>query len=105
DSSELTCYRKCTKIFDEVLNGSRMQIFNGETMCKASKLIAKMHKRVFGSNIPLNKGFGRQIDLILSAHNGELSMSEWKRLKVSPQKSLIQQARNTRIIRPSFPIC
>ncbi|KAI9471781.1 hypothetical protein BDB00DRAFT_746945, partial [Zychaea mexicana] len=97
DSSELTCYRKCTKILDEVLNGSRLQIFDGETTCKASKSIAKMHKRVFGSNIPLNKGFGRRIDLILSAQNEELSMSEWKRLKVSPRKSLIQQAKNIRM--------
>ncbi|KAG0183705.1 hypothetical protein DFQ28_001191 [Apophysomyces sp. BC1034] len=97
DSSELTCYRKCTKILDEVLNGSRLQIFDGETTCKASKSIAKMHERVFGSNIPLNKGFGRRIDLILSAQNEELSTSEWKRLKVSPRKSLIQQAKNIRM--------
>lgn len=97
DSSELTCYRKCTKILDEVLNGSRLQIFDGETTCKASKSVAKIHKKVFGSSIPLNRGFGRRIDLILSAQNEELSTSEWKRLKVSSRKSLTQQAKNIRM--------
>lgn len=72
-------------------------IFSGETTCKASKDIAKTQEELFGDTIPLNKGFGRRIDLLLSTHNAELSTNEWKRKKVSPEQCLIQQIKNIRM--------
>lgn len=80
-----------------MLDGTLLHTLDGEPSCKASKSIAKIHKKVFGSSIPLNKGFGRRIDLILATEDEELSTSEWKRLKVSTRKSLVQQAKNIRI--------
>ncbi|KAI7895014.1 uncharacterized protein EV154DRAFT_477789 [Mucor mucedo] len=68
-----------------------------ETTCKASKDIAKTQEELFGDTIPLNKGFGRRIDLLLSSHNVELSTNEWKRKKVSPEQCLIQQTKNIRM--------
>lgn len=76
---------------------SLILIFSGETTCKTSKDIAKTREELFGDTIPLNKGFGRRIDLLLSTHNAELSTNEWKRKKVSPEQCLIQQTKNIRM--------
>ncbi|KAI9486504.1 MAG: hypothetical protein EXX96DRAFT_549303 [Benjaminiella poitrasii] len=95
--SELTTYRKFAKIFDEILDDTMLDMLDGESTCKASKSIAKTHEKIYGSNIPLNNGFGRRIDLILATKNLELSTSEWKRDKTSPAKCLQQQSKNIRI--------
>ena len=47
-------------------------VFDGETIVKISKMYAKILIRSFGLNSPMNKGIGRQIDLILSARKVEL---------------------------------
>jgi hypothetical protein len=71
--------------------------YSGETTCKASKSIAKDHENIYGNNIPLNRGFGRRIDLLLSTRNIELSTNEWKRKKVTQEQCLIQQIKNIRM--------
>lgn len=65
---------------------SNPAMLDGESTYKASKSIAKTHEKIYGSNIPLNNGFGRRIDLILATKNLELSTSEWKRNKTLPAK-------------------
>lgn len=49
---------------------------SGETICKASKSIAEDLEDIYGNNIPLNRGFDRRIDLLLSTRNIELSTNE-----------------------------
>ncbi|OBZ90652.1 hypothetical protein A0J61_01301 [Choanephora cucurbitarum] len=95
--SELTTYRKFAKILDEILDDTMLDMLDGESTCKASKSIAKTHEKIYDSNIPLNNGFGRRIDLILATKNLELSTSEWKRDKTSPAKCLQQQSKNIRM--------
>ncbi|KAI7895015.1 uncharacterized protein EV154DRAFT_576006 [Mucor mucedo] len=93
NGSEMTAYRKTAAILDFIFRSS-----SRGTTCKASKDIAKTQEEVFGDTIPLNKGFGRRIDLLLSTHNLELSTNEWKRKKkVSPEQCLIQQTKNIRM--------
>jgi hypothetical protein len=91
--SELTSYRKFARILDEILDDTMLDMLDGESTCKASKSISK----IYGSNIPLNKGFGLRIDLILATKNIELSTSEWKWNKTPPAKCLQQQAKNIRM--------
>lgn len=93
--SELTSYRKFAKILDEILDDTMLNMLDGESACKASKSIEKTHRKIYGSNIPLNNGFVRRIDLILATKNIELSTSEWKRNKIPPVKCLQQQTKNT----------
>ncbi|KAI8877925.1 hypothetical protein K501DRAFT_297957 [Backusella circina FSU 941] len=62
---ELTCYRKVASILDILLKDLNLTLLDGETVCKASKSIAKDHENIYGNNIPLNRGFGRRIDLLL----------------------------------------
>ncbi|KAG2210555.1 hypothetical protein INT47_002497 [Mucor saturninus] len=83
NESEMTAYRKTASILDFIFKSSSVEFIDGETTCKASKDIAKTQEDLFGDTIPLNKGFGRRIDLLLSTHNVELSTNEWKRKKVS----------------------
>ncbi|RCH82053.1 hypothetical protein CU098_000444, partial [Rhizopus stolonifer] len=84
-------------ILDILLKDLNLDLLDGETTCKASKSIAKDHENIYGNNIPLNRGFGRRIDLLLSTRNIELSTNEWKRKKVSQEQCLIQQAENIRM--------
>ncbi|GAA5796942.1 hypothetical protein HPULCUR_002320 [Helicostylum pulchrum] len=79
DESEITCYRKFMKILDDIFNGTNLDLVDGEIPCQATKAIAKDQEHLFGNKIPLNKGFGRRIDLIMSAKGCELSSSEWKK--------------------------
>lgn len=95
--SELTTYRKFAKILDEILSNTMLDMLDGESICKVSKSIAKNQEKMYGSNIPLNNGFGRRIDLILGTKNLELSTSEWKRDKTSPTKCFQQQCKNIRM--------
>ncbi|KAL9545353.1 hypothetical protein PS6_008268 [Mucor atramentarius] len=95
--SELTVYRKFAKVLDEILDDTMLDMLDGESTCKTSKSIAKTHEKMYDSAIPLNKGFGRRIDLILAAKNLELSTSEWKREKTSAAKCLQQQSKNIRM--------
>ncbi|KAI8334210.1 hypothetical protein BC941DRAFT_482354 [Chlamydoabsidia padenii] len=95
--SELTCYRKFTKVLDDIMNDTMLDILDGETTCKASKKIAKDHKKLYKSTIPLNAGFGRRIDMILTTKNVELSTSEWKRPGTISTKCLQQQSKNIRM--------
>ncbi|KAG2199648.1 hypothetical protein INT47_005173 [Mucor saturninus] len=97
NDSELTCYRKVAFILDILLKDSNLNLLDGETTCKASKSIAKDHENIYGNSIPLNRGFGRRIDLLLSTRNIELSTNEWKRKKVTQEQCLIQQAKNIRM--------
>ncbi|CAO3631609.1 unnamed protein product [Mucor hiemalis] len=53
-------------------------------------------EELFGDTIPLNKGFGRRIDLLLTSNNTELSTNEWKRKKISQKTCIAQQAKNIR---------
>ncbi|KAF7721380.1 hypothetical protein EC973_004809, partial [Apophysomyces ossiformis] len=78
-----------TKVLDEVLNDTKFQILDGESTCKASKSIARVHEEIFGSSIPL--------DLILATQGEELSTSEWKKLKVPTNMSMPQQGKNIRM--------
>ncbi|KAI9478680.1 MAG: hypothetical protein EXX96DRAFT_609148 [Benjaminiella poitrasii] len=94
---ELTCYRKVAFILDILLKDLSLNLLDGETICKASKSIAKDYEDIYGNSIPLNRGFGRRIDLILSARNIELSTNEWKRGKATQEQCLIQQAKNIRM--------
>lgn len=70
---------------------------SGETTCKASKTIAKDHEIIYSNSIPLNRGFSRCVDLLLSARDAELSKNEWKRTRVSQGQCLTQQAKNIRM--------
>ncbi|KAL0084658.1 hypothetical protein F4703DRAFT_1916674 [Phycomyces blakesleeanus] len=65
NDSELTCYRKVAPLLDILLKDLNLNLLNGETTSKASKSIAKDHENIYGNNIPLNRGFGRRIDLLL----------------------------------------
>ncbi|KAI8877403.1 hypothetical protein K501DRAFT_134563, partial [Backusella circina FSU 941] len=71
--SELTTYRKFAKILDEILDDTMLDMLDDESTCKASKSIAKTHEKMYDSNIPLNNGFGRRIDLILPTKNLEMN--------------------------------
>lgn len=93
----MTTYRKFAKILDEILDDTMLDMLDGESTCKASKSIAKNLEKIYDSNIPLNNGFGRRIDLILATKNLELSTTEWKRDKTSPAKCLQQQSKNIRM--------
>lgn len=72
-------------------------LYSGETTCKASKEIAKDQEVIYGSSIPLNRGFGRRIDLLLSTRDIEISTNEWKKKKVSKETCYVQQAKNIRM--------
>ncbi|KAI9022766.1 hypothetical protein CLU79DRAFT_143375 [Phycomyces nitens] len=97
NDSELTCYRKVASILDILLKDLNLNLLDGETTCKASKSIAKDHENIYGNNIPLNRGFGRRIDLLLSTRNIELSTNKWKQKKVTQEQCLTQQAKNIRM--------
>ncbi|KAI9486911.1 MAG: hypothetical protein EXX96DRAFT_551092 [Benjaminiella poitrasii] len=97
DASELTCYRKFAKILDEMLDNTMLDIRDGERVSKASKTAATNLEKNYSTNIPLNNGFGRRVDLILSSNDIELSTSEWKRKRCPVAKCLQQQAKNIRI--------
>ncbi|KAG2230575.1 hypothetical protein INT48_006880 [Thamnidium elegans] len=79
DESELTSYRKFIKIFDDIFDGTNLDLVDGEIPCQTTKAIAKNQENLFGNKILLNKGFGRRIDLILSTKGSEFSSSEWKK--------------------------
>ncbi|KAG1091080.1 hypothetical protein G6F42_019522 [Rhizopus arrhizus] len=84
-------------LLDILLKDLNSNLLDGETTCRASKSIAKDHENIYGNSIPLNRGFGRRIDLLLSTRNIELSTNEWKRKKVTQEQCLIQQAKNIRM--------
>ncbi|KAI8380045.1 hypothetical protein BD560DRAFT_388260 [Blakeslea trispora] len=95
--SEISSYRKAAAILDILLQDSFISLVDGETTCKTSKNIAKHHEDIFGSNIPLSRGFGRRIDLLLSANNVEMSTNEWKRKSATKEQCLTQQIKNIRM--------
>ncbi|KAG2220200.1 hypothetical protein INT45_005373 [Circinella minor] len=97
DASELACYHKFAKVLNEILDNTMLDILDGERVSKASKTVAKNLEKIYNANIPLNNGFGRRIDLILTMKDIELSISEWKRKKSPAAKYLQQQAKNIRI--------
>ncbi|CEP09524.1 hypothetical protein [Parasitella parasitica] len=97
NESELTSYRKVAMILDLMLKNSSIDIVDGETTCKASKTVAKNHENIYGDTIPLNRGFGRRIDLLLSSKNIELSTNEWKRKKIALEQLITQQTKNIRM--------
>ncbi|KAI8643564.1 hypothetical protein BD408DRAFT_342326, partial [Parasitella parasitica] len=97
NESEMTSYRKVAMILDLMLNNSSIDMVDGETTCKASKIIAKNHENIYGDTIPLNRGFGRRIDLLLSSKNIELSTNEWKRKKIALEQVITQQTKNIRM--------
>jgi hypothetical protein len=65
-------------------------IYSGKTTCKS---IAKDHETIYSNSIPLNYGFGRRIDLILSTKNIKLCTNEWKRSKTTAYQYLVQQGK------------
>lgn len=71
--------------------------YSGETTCKTSKSIAKCHETIFGNSIPLNRGFGRRIDLLIASRNIELSTNEWKKKIITPEQCYTQQTKNIRM--------
>ncbi|SAM06017.1 hypothetical protein [Absidia glauca] len=97
NESELTTYRRVVMVLDDILDGTMLKIKDGETTCRASKAIGKDHEKLFGATIPLNAGFGRRIDMIMSTKNVELSSSEWKRPRTPIAKCLQQQSKNIRM--------
>ncbi|KAF1804088.1 hypothetical protein FB192DRAFT_1277050 [Mucor lusitanicus] len=98
DDSELTWYRRACTVLDPLLKDSRLTMLDGETTCKASKSIAKDYEAIYGNRIPLNRGFGRRIDLLLSAREVELSTNEWKCYGVvGCEQCLTQQTKNIRM--------
>ncbi|KAG2207297.1 hypothetical protein INT46_004393 [Mucor plumbeus] len=97
NESEMTSYRKVAMILDLMLNNSSIDLIDGETTCKASKVVAKDHENIYGDTIPLNRGFGRRIDLLLSSKNIELSTNEWKRKKTAHEQLITQQTKNIRM--------
>ncbi|KAG2198819.1 hypothetical protein INT47_000735 [Mucor saturninus] len=90
NESEMTSYRKVAMILDLIFGNSGIDLVDGETTCKASKVIAKNHESIYGDTIPLNRGFGRRIDLLLSSRNIELSTNEWKRKKATSEQMFNQ---------------
>ncbi|KAG0186017.1 hypothetical protein DFQ28_008443 [Apophysomyces sp. BC1034] len=94
--SEMTFYRKFAQVLDIVLRDSRLDINDGEHVCKASKAIADRNKR-FDSTKKNSTTFGRRIDLMLTSKGIEFSTNEWKRNKVSLSTSLKQQSKNIRL--------
>ncbi|CEP09301.1 hypothetical protein [Parasitella parasitica] len=96
-ASELAAYRKIAKILDEILDGTMRDMLDGESICKASESIAKVHEKLYGSTISLYSGFGRRIDLIIYTKERELSTSEWKRGQTSTLECLQQQCKNIRM--------
>ncbi|KAI7904361.1 uncharacterized protein BX663DRAFT_340006 [Cokeromyces recurvatus] len=95
--SETTCYRKLAKILDELLEGTNLDMLDGEITCEATKIIAKEQAKIFSNTIRLSRSFGRRIDLILSAKEIELSANEWKKEKTVITQSLKQQNKNLRV--------
>ncbi|KAI8883691.1 hypothetical protein K501DRAFT_183871 [Backusella circina FSU 941] len=72
NESEVTSYRKVAMILDLIFNNSNIDLIDGETTCKASKIIAKNHENTYGNTIPLNRGLRRHIDILLSSKNIDL---------------------------------
>ncbi|CAO3646841.1 unnamed protein product [Mucor hiemalis] len=95
--SELTSYRKVATILDMLFKNSGINLLDGETTCKASKSIARNQENIYGDTIPLNRGFGRRIDLLLSSKGIELSTNEWKRKKTTHDILITQQTKNIRM--------
>lgn len=91
--SEMAFCRKFVRIIDEFLSESMLEIMDGEITCKVSKPIAKSYEKMYNSALPLDNGFGRRIDTIVSTHEVELSTSEWEKKRLQPTKCLQQQAK------------
>ncbi|KAI8887168.1 hypothetical protein K501DRAFT_307847 [Backusella circina FSU 941] len=94
DESELTCYKKFMKVLDDIFDGTKLDLVDDEIVSKTTKAVVKNQENIFEDKIPLNKGFGRRINLILAAKGNELSSSKWKELKTPLSKSINQQSIN-----------
>ncbi|KAI7878083.1 hypothetical protein K492DRAFT_9037 [Lichtheimia hyalospora FSU 10163] len=93
----MTCYRKFAQVLDIVLRDSRLEMDDGEHICRASKDIASKNKRFdTGRRSSLNT-FGRRIDLIVASTGVELSTSEWKKDNCTVSLALKQQCKNVRM--------
>lgn len=66
----------------------------GKITCDASKKSAQQHQKLYENAIPLNKGFGQRIDLLLKTRGIETAANEFKKRNASKELCLAQQTKN-----------
>ncbi|KAG0188194.1 hypothetical protein DFQ28_005230 [Apophysomyces sp. BC1034] len=92
--SELTYYKRVSKLLDIALHDEPLQLLDGEVVSKVTSSVARKNAILFGVNNASK--FGRRIDLIISSNRVELSTNEWKRSGSSESTLSRQQSKNFR---------